>query len=382
MKISPGLFDGHFGIERETLRIDKFGRLAQTSHPFPDDDNITRDFCENQIELITPVCSSIDQALASLEELDKRTAEKLEENGESLWLYSNPPHFNNENDIPIARFSGTLSSKRSYREVLERKYGKKLMLFSGIHFNFSFTDQQLKLWNTSGINEREFRDSLYLRLYKQLMTHSWLIVYLTAASPFYDLSLDKDGKKGIIKREFASLRNSSRGYWNQFIPVLDHSSIQSFCDSIISYINKGMLFSASELYLPVRLKPKGLNTIEALRDFGVDHIELRMFDLNPLSPLAIDSRDLEFAHLLILYLISLPDICFDQEQQKTAVITHQNAALIEPGHELAEKAESILNDMSDYFSDYSHAADIVCFEKSKLKNGRLCSSIDQKDIYR
>ena len=27
-------FEGKFGIERETLRVDSFGRLAQTPHPF------------------------------------------------------------------------------------------------------------------------------------------------------------------------------------------------------------------------------------------------------------------------------------------------------------------------------------------------------------
>ena len=45
------LFEGKFGIERETLRVNSFGRLAQTPHPFGNDPHITRDFCENQIEL-------------------------------------------------------------------------------------------------------------------------------------------------------------------------------------------------------------------------------------------------------------------------------------------------------------------------------------------
>ena len=55
--------EGKFGIEREMLRVDSFGSLAQTPHPFGDHPHITRDFCENQIELVTPVCGSIDEAL-------------------------------------------------------------------------------------------------------------------------------------------------------------------------------------------------------------------------------------------------------------------------------------------------------------------------------
>ena len=56
-------YKGCFGIERETLRVDSNGRLAQTPHPFGDDESLTRDFCENQTEIVTPVCSSIDEAV-------------------------------------------------------------------------------------------------------------------------------------------------------------------------------------------------------------------------------------------------------------------------------------------------------------------------------
>ena len=86
---SQHLFSGAFGIERETLRIDQSGHLSKTPHPF-DCEHITRDFCENQIELVTPVCESIDKAVSSLEELDRYTREILEQNDETLWLYSNP----------------------------------------------------------------------------------------------------------------------------------------------------------------------------------------------------------------------------------------------------------------------------------------------------
>lgn len=60
------------------------------------------------------------------------------------------------------------------------------MLFSGILFNFSFSDELLHEQNTANTDFQSFRDALYLRLYKQLMRHSWLLVLLTAASPFYD----------------------------------------------------------------------------------------------------------------------------------------------------------------------------------------------------
>ena len=367
-------FEGKFGIERETLRVDSFGRLAQTPHPFGDDPHITRDFCENQIELVTPPCESIAEALSALGELDAHVRAVLAEQGEHLWLYSNPPHIENEDEIPIAAFRGRHSSKRLYREYLEQKYGKKLMLFSGIHFNFSFSEACLRALNPQNEDPNCFRDALYLRLYKQLMRHSWLLVMLTAASPYYDASLDQSGESGIIKSPYASMRNSDRGYWNQTLPVLDHRNLQSFTDSIRTYIRSGSLHSASELYLPVRLKPRGVNSLESLAENGVDHIELRMFDLNPAAPLGIDARDLQFAHLLMLYLLSLPDFDFTPELQMQAVSDHKNAALLEPDAALTEQADEILHHMEVYFSECEDARNVIAFEKNKRNQPHAYSS--------
>ena len=373
MTTSKYYYSGKFGIERETLRVNGQGRLAQTPHPFGNDEHITRDFCENQIELVTPVCNSIDEAVDALAELDKKAREKLAKNGESIWLYSNPPHFDSEDDIPIADFTGDHSSKRAYREVLEQNYGKKLMLFSGIHFNFSFAEEFLRELNTNNEDFHTFRDELYLRLYKQLMIHSWLLVLLTAASPYYDASLDKDGKSGIIMSEYSSLRNSKRGYWNKFLPILDHRSLKTFTGSIKKHIVTGSLYSASELYLPIRLKPKGVNSLENLAANGVDHIELRMFDLNPSAPLGIDGRDLEFAHLLILYLLSQPDFNFTPELQEKAVRDHKNAALLEPDTKLLERGTEIIEEMEKHFSDNEKALEVIAFEKNKITSNACLS---------
>lgn len=358
--------EGHFGIERETLRVDRSGRLAQTPHPFGDDPHITRDFCENQIELVTPVCSSISEALASLAALDRQVQQKLAENGEQLWLYSNPPHIENEDEIPIAAFTGSHSSKRHYREYLEQKYGKRLMLFSGIHFNFSFSEDYLQELQPDGEASGSFRDVLYLRLYKQLMMHSYLLVMLTAASPYYDASFDEDGASGLLRSRYASMRNSERGYWNHELPLLDHTDLRSFTDSIRQYVRSGVLHSASELYLPVRLKPRGANSLDSLAANGVDHIELRMFDLNPAAPLGIDGKDLEFAHLLMVYLLSLPDFDFTPALQTEAVSRHQQAALLEPDAHLTEQAAAVLQDMALYYADNDAALSVIASEQKKL----------------
>ena len=84
--INESFYKGFYGLERETLRIKNHGRLALTPHPFSRNESITRDYCENQIEIITPVCESIDRLMVSLEELDKKVRKELGKSGEDLHL--------------------------------------------------------------------------------------------------------------------------------------------------------------------------------------------------------------------------------------------------------------------------------------------------------
>ena len=100
---------------------------------------------------------------------------------------------------------------------------------------------------------------------------------------------------------YASFRNSPYGYWNLFLPELSYSDFSSYVDSIDRYIQNGSIQSIQELYYPIRLKPAGENSLEHLRNSGVNHIELRMLDLNPMCCAGVARRDLIFIHLLIAY---------------------------------------------------------------------------------
>lgn len=364
------IFEGGFGLERETLRVDSKGRLAQTAHPFSDK-RLERDFCENQLEIITPVCSSVDKALEELGKLSAYAEELLSRNDEYLWLYSNPPHFGSEDEIPIARYSGEKLHKRQYRINLERRYGKRLMLYSGIHFNFSFSERYLESVYKSG-DFKEFKNRLYLKLFKYASRYSWLLVLLMSASPVYDLSLDGDDISGTGFDGYSSRRNSEKGYWNGFIPKLDYSSLERYAASVKGYINKGVLFSAGELYLPIRLKPRGDNNIEMLAENGADHIELRMFDLNPLAPLGIFAEDMKFTHYFLIYLLSLPDFEFSCALQLQAIANHKAAARFDineieiNGYPATNAALGLLDDMLIYFAEYPEVKEVIEFQRKKL----------------
>ena len=390
------LYSGGFGLERETLRVDGNGRLSQIAHPFGDDPHISRDFCENQVEIITPPTGSPREAVASLLALHRKASEKLcslPTGEEVLWPFSNPPFITGEDEIPIANFRGGQSEKTVYREYLARKYGKKKMLFCGIHCNFSFHESLLQAgFEESGMETfRAYKDSVYLTLAQRLVEYGWLIVWLTAASPVSDLSLFEKGNDGS---RYASPRCGDLGYWNDFVPVLQYGSITEYTDSIWRYIKEGAIVSPSELYYPIRLKPKGENRLDHLRTSGVNHIELRMLDVNPLTPAGIFEEDIAFIQLLILWLMSLEESELDETAQKKAVNNIKNAALydeesifIENNGErkpIREAAAEVLRHMRDFFRSVDAPDEVFAIlddQRRKIDDARNRYAVKIREQY-
>lgn len=300
------LLKGHFGIEEENLRITGDGFFSKKEHQFPDDEYIVRDFCENQIEINTAVNDSAEEVLAELTGHLRRVDEvlKTEDPVEYRWKHSSPPYIRGDRDIPIAQFRGVYSDKTIYRNYLSRIYGKYKMTFSGIHVNYSFDDRLIDaLFAGSGESDRRlFKDGLYLRLAEGLVRDGWIITMLLAASPLLDGSFFDPADIG--KTAFsgmASVRCSELGYWNTFAPMLKYGSIEEYAGSIQSYIDDGLIIKESEFYYPVRLKSTGENSLSALKNEGVSHIELRNGDLNPFEESGLNLYDLKFIQLLIIY---------------------------------------------------------------------------------
>ncbi len=365
-----------FGIERESLRVTSDGRLAQTNHPFVGKPYITRDFCENQVEMIGDVFTDPDEMNRQLDSLLDEIDAELIKNNELLWAFSNPPKFSSEDEIPVAEFHGIQRGKSEYRLYLAEKYGKTKMLFSGIHLNVSFTESLLQAaFEESGAAVYiEFKNDFYLRLAKRLTQYAWLAVFLTAASPVADASL------GIKSNIYSSIRCSKYGYWNDFTPVLDYSDLKKYIGSIARYIVSGDLKAASELYYPVRLKPRGANSLESLLQNGVNHLELRVIDVNPLTRTGIFTEDIRFIHLLLLWLCSLSDFDFDEEAQKKA-IADVKAAAVFGNSEIKLRAKETLEEIKSfteqYFPDFLPS---VSYQINKLTGGNSYAEIVSRDF--
>ena len=384
-KIKELLLKGNFGLEKESLRVDEEGFLSHTSHPF-DDDHIVRDFCENQTEINTSVAKSAAEAVQALAEYDRKIQKTLKRlpKREYLWPFSNPPYIRNEEDIPVARFYGAQAEKTEYREYLSDRYGRYKMALSGIHVNYSF-DEEL-LWEDFALSGEsdfeEYRNQLYVVLAEKAAAYGWLLVAVTAASPLMDSSFVEKGKFDTDTfNGMASTRCSELGYWNYFTPIFDYSNIRNYADSIQRYVEDGLLRFPTELYYPVRLKPRGINNLNTLREHGVDHIELRMVDLNPLVPSGIEERDLSFAQLFLVWLASTPREEFSDKAQVQAAQNFKNAAhydlktvkIVPPDGEVtsvANAALKVLERMAEFYQGFPDSVqEVLAFEREKFIDG-------------
>lgn len=399
------LGSGKIGLEKEGLRITGNGFMAQSRDPFVDVPCIVRDFCENQTEINTPVKNNVHDAMECLDKCTKRIRETLRglPEPELLWPFSNPPYIRREADIPVAQYEGEERDKTEYRNYLADRYGKYKMTFSGIHFNYSFSEELLKAEyeirraggksNVLAENEKgaaaegsyqEFKNTFYVSLAAKALTYNWLIVAATAASPLLDCSYVEKEKWGSdVFNGMGSTRCSELGYWNFFTPVLDYGSLETYADSVRNYITFGLIKSSSELYFPIRLKPPGKYDIVRLRDEGVSHIELRMIDLNPLTPVGLDERDAEFIRLLLIYLAALPDQDFPARDQIQAIQNTKNAArydlktvnIVLPGEESTDAVSAalqVIDDMRKFYrgieADMGEVEPVLQYQADKFED--------------
>ena len=378
------LLKGNFGLEKESLRITGDGSFSLTLHPFPDNRNIVYDFCENQTEINTDVAASAEEAERLLAFHTRQVHEKLASLNEPeyIWPFSNPPFIRNERDIPIAHHNSKAEYSEWYREYLANRYGRYMMSLSGIHVNYSFSDELLKADFELSENGSfvEYKNRIYLDLAAGLAAYGWLVTALTAASPLLDGSYLERGRRGItVFNGFASTRCSELGYWNYFVPVFDYSDIRAYAGSIQQYVDAGLIAAPTELYYPIRLKSYGKNDLNRLASEGVSHIELRTVDLNPFELSGISLRDLKFIQLLFVWIASSPGKNLTLRDQVQAAQNFKKAArydlktvkiVIPKGKSLSvvKTGFELIKQMKEFYRDFpDEVMEILEFEEDKLR---------------
>jgi glutamate--cysteine ligase len=373
------LSEGLHGLEKESLRVLQNGDLAMTPHPKSlgssfTDPNITTDFSESQLELITLPFPTPDEALDSLGDLHRRVIKNLPED-ELIWPFSMPCRLPAEDDLPIAQYgpSKEAQQKEIYRKGLALRYGKMMQMLCGVHYNFSFSDA---FWDVlidkygEGKDRQTMINECYLAISRNFMRHRWLLVYLFGASPVMHKTygcrmMSSERDKAV------SLRLSRCGYANPAKLNIPYDSFDHHIEAIEKAVNTPypkytklgvekdgervqlndhQLQIINEYYAPIRLKPSADqdDLLKGLKENGARYLELRLFDVNPLQPFGVDLKQLHFTHLFLIFCLfndnpSMTEAEFDAATEKQQDVALKGRHL--PDERLKEMCE-LLTQMS------------------------------------
>ena len=291
------ILQANFGIERESLRVDRQGKLAHTPHPsclgarsfHP---YIQTDFCEFQMELITPVAKSTTEArrfLGAITDVAGRSISK----DELLWPLSMPPRINAQ-EIQVAQLENEF--ERRYRNYLAEKYGTKLQAISGIHYNMELGKDLVEalFQESDQIDIIAFKNALYLKLAQNYLRYRWVITYLFGAAPVAEQGFFDQEVPELVR----SFRNSDHGYVNKEEIQVSFASLEDYVSAIENYIEQGDLIAEKEFYSAVRFRGQKVN--RSFLDKGITYLEFRNFDLNPFERIGISQTTMDTVHLLLL----------------------------------------------------------------------------------
>ncbi len=330
------------GVEKEGLRVDRNGFIAQTPHPQAlgsalTHPRITTDYSESLLELITPVCNNTADMLASLRDIHRFVQMNLGD--ELFWSASMPCELDGDASIPIAEY-GTSNIgylKHVYRQGLAVRYGRMMQSIAGAHYNLSLPDEFWKLWHErlgSQQSLKDFKSDQYFWLIRNFRRRSWLLMVLFGASPALDASFVK-GVNHELGRFSAdtwygpnatSLRMGDLGYHNNaqssvnicfneletytrtlaraiHTPWPEYEAIGTHRGDQFIQINTNVLQIENEYYSAVRPKrttKRQEKPIQALETRGVEYIEVRCLDLDPFSPIGVNQSQIDFLDLFLM----------------------------------------------------------------------------------
>src|SRR5688572_11772125 len=360
------------GIEKESLRVRADGSLALTPHPVAlgsalTHPHITTDFSESQLELITGVHADADGCLQELNEIHQVVVRSIGD--EMLWASSMPCNLPADEAIPVGRYgtSNVGRAKSVYRMGLSYRYGRRMQTISGIHYNFSLP----------GVGSDG-----YFALIRNFRRLSWLPLYLFGASPAVCTSF-VEGRNHQLQElspgtmylpHATSLRMGRLGYQSdaQSHLIVSYNNLASYSASLHEALTKpypayekigvrdgdagssspyrqlstSLLQIENEFYSPIRPKRRikpGERPLHALRERGVEYVEVRLMDLDPFNPVGIDARTMRFLDILLLHCL-LEDSPPDNAQELRAIARNKLLGAQEgrkPGLKLERRGEQV-----------------------------------------
>ena len=341
------------GVEKESLRVHPGGALALTPHAQAlgsalTHPHITTDFSESQLELITGVHADPQACADELTQIHQVVLQTLRAAGdEMLWVASMPCGLPTDETIPLGRYgsSNVGRAKSVYRMGLGHRYGRRMQTISGIHYNWSMPD---------------ISSDAYFGLIRNFRRHSFLLLYLFGASPAVCSSfvagreheLDVLRGRSMYLPHATSLRMGRLGYQSdaQATLAVSYNSLDSYGASLqqaltqpyapyetVGIRNPGgeynqlsttLLQIENEFYGTIRPKRvifRGERPLHALRERGVEYVEVRCMDLDPFVHIGIETPTMRFLDIFLLHCL-LCDSPPDSPQEIAALARNQHRA--------------------------------------------------------
>lgn len=359
------------GLEREGLRVDDSGHISQRPHPKSLGSTlthpyITTDYSEALLEFITEPSNSIDDVLQQLNSVIAAASREMGD--EILWAGSMPCQIGEDSAIPIAYYgtSNIGHMKEVYRRGLGHRYGRKMQTIAGIHFNYSLPDAMwsvLRRQDGSTLAMQEYKTEGYFAAIRNFRRWLWLLLYLMGSAPAICRSFVKDKEHQLqphgedthsLCAPFGtSLRMGDLGYQSnaQNALIVCYNGLDNYIeilrDAILTknteyqklgvidsegqhqQLNAGLLQIENEFYSTIRPKQtalRGETQLKALKERGVEYIEIRCLDLNPFDPAGISEQQIYFLEAFLLTCLLSPspkthnqEYAAIQENQKRAV---------------------------------------------------------------
>jgi len=369
-KFAPVFTQIQRGIEREALRMDEQANLSNKPHSSAlgsalTHSSITTDYAESLLEFITPVHKDIDELVDYLSDLHRFTLDNIDD--ELLWPMSMPCMVAKEEDIDIANYgtSNVGKMKSIYRQGLKNRYGSLMQVISGLHFNYSLGDDAwpvLQEFFNDKNDITDFRSTRYFSLIRNFHRLGWVIPYMFGASPALcgsfikkemPYKFEKLGNGTYFLPYGTSLRLSDLGYTNSEQDNLSicYNDIENYLNSVTQAIatpsdkfakigikengsykqlNANVLQIENELYAPIRPKrvaKSGQKPSEALKEGGVEYIEVRSLDINPFVNVGIDKAQIRFLDMFLMHCLLWQDKPMSQEQRQQKVTNLNNVIL-------------------------------------------------------
>ena len=287
---------------------------------------------------------------------------------EMMWVSSMPCGLPTDETIPLGRYgsSNVGRAKSVYRMGLGHRYGRRMQTISGIHYN----------WSMPGLSNDE-----YFALIRNFRRQSFLLLVLFGASPAVCASFVQGRQhelqplaeaEGTLHMPYGtSLRMGRLGYQSdaQASLSVSYNSLEGYGASLQEALTKPypayeavgirnpggdynqlattLLQIENEFYGTIRPKRvifPGERPLHALRERGVEYVEVRCMDLNPFMPAGIDAATARFLDVFLLHCL-LNDSPPDTPDEIAALARNQHRTAArgrEPGLTLERGGREVL----------------------------------------